>query len=337
MTKIHYFPRYSQPENFMTNNTLLLLYRLYDTSRLKFEIFLAELLSSGDADASAAPELGLQFSQQTGTSSTVLDGALYQDRFRIAIETKLDAKSFRYDQLLGHLTTFKEGEAGWLLLLSPNYPQIQGRNWVDLLNEAMHRNITLIPLTFQNIIDAFRKSLMLHDEELQTLLADYEDFCSAENLLPNDQWTIFVPPCGRSFETNKKYNLYFCPASWSRRKGRFLGIYNWKSVRLIGEIVKIVEYDVTLGANILGAPDISPEEEQRIRNSAYDFDLEGIYQFYICDRLLETNFEKISPGGIMGHRYIDIRSHIKDFRYESLEKLAQDLMLAKWGIPHRPQ
>lgn len=48
MTDIHYFPRYSQPENVVTNNTLLLLLRLYQYNRFKFERFMAALCGSRD-------------------------------------------------------------------------------------------------------------------------------------------------------------------------------------------------------------------------------------------------------------------------------------------------
>jgi len=44
MSSIHYFQRYSQPENVATNNTLLLLSRLYHDSPNKFKGFLNDLL-----------------------------------------------------------------------------------------------------------------------------------------------------------------------------------------------------------------------------------------------------------------------------------------------------
>ena len=37
MSEIHYFPRYSQPENVVTNNTLLLLLRLHQYKKLQYE------------------------------------------------------------------------------------------------------------------------------------------------------------------------------------------------------------------------------------------------------------------------------------------------------------
>ncbi len=40
MSEIHYFQRYSQKENVITNNTLLLFSRLYNHSPQKFNLFL---------------------------------------------------------------------------------------------------------------------------------------------------------------------------------------------------------------------------------------------------------------------------------------------------------
>ena len=58
MTQVTYFPRYSQKENHVTNNTLLLLRHLYEFNRLKFAKFLEEL---GDDTSDIAERLGLQF------------------------------------------------------------------------------------------------------------------------------------------------------------------------------------------------------------------------------------------------------------------------------------
>lgn len=43
MSEIHYFPRYSMQENVVTNNSLLLLLRLYQYNRYKFEKFMEAL------------------------------------------------------------------------------------------------------------------------------------------------------------------------------------------------------------------------------------------------------------------------------------------------------
>jgi hypothetical protein len=43
MSEVHYFPRYTQTENFVTNNTLLLLLRLREYSRFEFEKFMGKI------------------------------------------------------------------------------------------------------------------------------------------------------------------------------------------------------------------------------------------------------------------------------------------------------
>jgi hypothetical protein len=124
VSSIHYFPRYSQKENFATNNTLLLLHRLYDYDRYRFERFLLDVLQLIGSEEPQNLELGLQIIQQTGTANSVLDGSLYQRSLRIAVETKLHSTDFSPDQIRRHLSNFNRGENGWLILLSPDQPQI---------------------------------------------------------------------------------------------------------------------------------------------------------------------------------------------------------------------
>src|SRR4051812_28535883 len=110
MTGIYYFPRYSQRENFVTSNTLLLLHRLYDINRHRFKRFIEALI--GD-EASDLPEsLGLRIQQQIASDRSVLDGFLVQQGLRIGIETKLSASTFYVDQIRRHLSAFLEGEFG---------------------------------------------------------------------------------------------------------------------------------------------------------------------------------------------------------------------------------
>jgi hypothetical protein len=74
MTGVHYFPRYSQRENFETNNNLLLLNRLYDYSRFRFEKLVSELIPDAATETEAPFSLGLQIKQQVGTGSSIVDG-----------------------------------------------------------------------------------------------------------------------------------------------------------------------------------------------------------------------------------------------------------------------
>jgi hypothetical protein len=154
MTDVHYFPRYSQRENFETNNTLLLFHRLYNYNRFRFERLLSELLRNAATEAGNAFTLGLQIKQQVGTAASVVDGYLYPDSFRIAIETKRSADSFTTDQISRHLAGFTSSSGGFLFLLSPERAQIAGSDWGQVRAEATQKGVILIPVTFEGLIAA---------------------------------------------------------------------------------------------------------------------------------------------------------------------------------------
>lgn len=336
MTQVHYFPRYSQRENFETNNTLLLLRQLYNYKRFRFEGFLSALLRHADREAGSALELGLQIKQQVGTGVSIVDGYLYQESFRIAIETKRSAESFNADQLSRHLFGFTQSNGGFLILLSPEPAQIEGPNWASLAAGAKEKNVILLPVTFENLIGAARGCLNDYDEEMHALVTDYEDFCSEDELLPVDKWTMFVPPCGQSHEINVAQRLYFCPASWSRRNARYLGVYYDKAVQHIGKIVKAVESELKDTNTISETVPLTDDERVRIAAacaSAMDqrgWDITTGHQFFLCDEMCDTLFQKSTPGGIMGHRYFDLRGFFSGGVPTQLAEIAKGLRNHQW-------
>lgn len=312
MTHIHYFPRYSQKENFCTNNSLLLMYRLYQFNQLRFEKFLKILLTDAATDTTDPFEaLGLQFQQQMPTGESVADGFLYQDSIRILIETKRSADAFGTDQLHRHLSGFASGVGGFLILLSPERAKIRDKDWAALVSAANAKNVTLACVTFEEIITAARKCLHDYDEDMQLLVDDYEDFCSNEDLLPEDRWTIFVPPCGPSHEINILCRLYFCPEHWNRRKAKYFGMYYEKAVRYIGEIGKIVacefgEQGYVVNENTaLTSEEKARIEDARQRSKTLGWDLGApLHKFLplrsaIGDKLLQTDHRWNSRAPIL--------------------------------------
>ena len=299
MTQVTYFPRYVQKENHVTNNTLLLLRHLYEFNRLKFADFLGEL---GDDASDIAERLGLQFKQQQPTGSSVADGFITQESIEVVIESKLNGNAFNKDQLRHHLSVFGQplGSRGQLLmLLSPDDPVV---DTTDL-------PVPVICTTFQQILTAARTCLPEHDEEMIAVIDDFEQFCSDARLLPRDRFTMIVPPCGRSFEYNRRHHLYFCPERRFVRKVAFLGIYAKKSVRLIGQIEKVVtctRIDVDR-EEVESDPCVTDDEKKRILGATRDsnWDLNN-HRFYLCGEMPETDFQKTSKGGLLKHRYFDL-------------------------------
>lgn len=337
MTNVFYFARYSQQENFATNNTLLLMYRLYEESRRRFQEFLTKLLDE-TADAPIAA-LGLQMSQQEPSGKSVLDGFLYQNAVRIGIEAKGPGAAFDKDQLLNHLERFERSGSGYLLLLRPDKVDLTDQIWQELHEDARKRRVIVSSITFQQIIDSFRECLRPHDDELIELIDDFEAFCSEHRLLGTDDITVFVPPCGQSFDINVKHKLYFCPAEWSRRNVKYLGIYKEKSVQYIGQVSKIVHCE-RVGQQLLargGGTKLSTQEQSRIASAMEDaraltvgWDISVGHKFFLCDDMSPTEFRKSSRGGIMGHRYLNLQDYLAAPRKMDLTEVADGLRGKTW-------
>lgn len=333
MSEIHYFPRYSQPENVVTNNTLLLLLRIYQYNRYKFERLL-EVLCSDDAIELASP--GLQFRQQKSTGKSVVDGFIFQDSMKIAVETKLH-NAFDFEQLENHLALFGTEQYKLLILLSPSI-----ESNTDKLNNLRAKagpGIQILSTSFDDIICGAASCLSDHDEEMQALVQDYESFCSDMGLLLRDKCTLFVPPCSQSFKENIENALYYCPATWSRRKAKYLGIYANKAVQAIGTIANRVVCKIDLDGDKLTISEstrsLRGDEEKRILKATRKalergWDLRNGHRFYLCDEMVKTDFQKVSSGGIMGHRYFDLEKVFSAALPPNIGELALRLRQHTW-------
>jgi hypothetical protein len=335
MSDIHYFPRYSQPENVVTNNTLLFLLRLHQYNRFKFEKFMGSLCDDQDFQLTTS---WLQFSQQKGSGKSIVDGFIAQESVKIAVETKL-SDSFDPSQLRNHLDIFHGEQHQLLILLSPALGEAQSSQLASIREEAHLRNIQVLHTSFQNIIENAWECLSEHDEEMRALVADYESFCSERRLLPRDKYTLFVPPCGQSYEANEAFHLYYCPASWTRRNAKYLGVYAQRTVRSIGRIAKVVSCTIDLKANsvtvLKGQEKLTSDEQARILGAArnaetHKWNITVGHKFYLCDLFEETDFRKTSPGGIWGHRYFDLEKVLGVKVPSDLKSLAALLRQHPW-------
>jgi hypothetical protein len=335
MSAIHYFPRYSQAENVVTNNTLLLLLRLHQYNRFKFEKFL-ELVCEDEEFQLAS--CWLQFNQQKGTGKSIVDGFIAQDSIKIAVETKL-TEAFDPAQLENHLALFRDEQHKLLILLSPSLGDISKSQLDSVRKGALTKNVRVIHTSFEDIVEKTRSCLSEHEEEMLALVADFESFCSDMELLPRDEYTLFVPPCNNSIETNLRFRLYYCPATWSRRKAKYLGIYAAKSVKAVGQIEKIVSCSVNIDTGNVtvadGLDSLTQDERKRILEATGEVrkrgpDITVGHKFFLCDALQETAFQKKSPGGIRGHRYFDLEKVLRGRVPDDVGDLAALLRERTW-------
>lgn len=335
MTKLHRFQRYSQPENVVTNNVLMLLSRMYEYRSSKFERVLGRLMPPKVNEANAI-EIGPRFTQQIKGPKRVADGLIRQSGFDLLIETKLHS-SFDVDQAIDHLEHIVPSSQAILMLLGRE-PRADDAALNRLYAAAASLpRVQIVVCSFKALIDACRSEVALHEDELGEMIDDFEDFCLDEDILPIDDQTLFVPPCSESLQENLRWSLYYCPATRPRRSGLWFGPYGDKRVHAIGRIDKVVDV-ASDGQRLTTTSAVTDEERSRILGAIDDAKargwdlLEQAHTFYLCSDMQPTTFAKDSPGGIPGHRYFDL-SPIRQSRTEPLSArlIAERLRDRRWS------
>jgi hypothetical protein len=283
----------------------------------------------------------LRFQEQRGTGASVLDGYIAQDSVKIGVETKL-TDSFDSAQILRHMKVFGEEKHKILILLTPSLNDSAQHALNAVRGACNERAIHLIATTFDSVVRKAKDCLSEHEEEMLSLVDDFEDFCSEMNLLPRDKSLMLVPPCGQSYNHNIRFLLYHCPAAWSRRKAAYVGIYYDRSVRAIGRVAKILHCTIDLQARTVvplaehAGQSLTKDECDRLLGAAdsaqqQEWDITHDTKFYLLDGMESTDFKKSTPRGIQGHRYIDLEGVFGDQSVPStVSALAASLRTHQW-------
>jgi hypothetical protein len=325
MSDIHYFQRYSQRENVVTNNTLRLFAQIYNDSPSRLKHLLEALLDGVSID------IGVEMQQQTTGPHSVPDGALEQSSFKVVIETKR-SQDFSVDQLRRHAEAFDGEEQRILLLLAPQ----TGNGAAQEATSAVHgvdADITFAVVTFKDVIDVLvgEGSLISpYERDLYELVEDYQNFCSAEGLIPDDD-VLRAVPCGTSHEENAEYDLYYAPSSRGYRTHQYVGIYYDKSIRYIGRLdrsVVVHRIDGDLVVQEEDAKALTADEKHRIQSAMdaateHGYEIETGHEFFLVDEFHETDFEKASKYGMMGAQYFNLRNYLDLDESASLPKTGQ--------------
>jgi hypothetical protein len=311
LTVINHFQTYSQRENHVTNNTMLMLRYVYRAAPRLLENVLQALLEEDTV------EIGPRFEQQVGATYSIPDAVLSQQPLNLYVEAKHGGALYD-DQLERHIRSIAEKEhppnSAFLIgVTTNNTDEIEEEKWKKL---ALEHGITFAATTYREILQAL--NIVCSDNPgLREILDDYLSFIAGENLLPNHHRTLVAMLCGKSWRENIKYGAYFEPAyrnpKWSR--AHFLGVYRQKRISHIGRLVATAICRKEDGRLIVVSEEfglLSNEHKDRIdaiihAAEAYfgGFSAES-HRFYLVDSFIETDVRKVSPGGMMGHRYFDI-------------------------------
>jgi hypothetical protein len=122
-------------------------------------------------------------------------------------------------------------------------------------------------------------------------------------------------PCGTSWKENAQHGVYYEPASRNLKwESAFLGLYHNKQISHVGRIVAaaVCSYEesvLTVENAELGTLDQAQEDRivDVIGSATYygNFAADP-HRMYVVDRFEETDLRKVSAGGMLGHRYLDI-------------------------------
>lgn len=352
MTGVHFFPRYSQKENTVTNNTLLFFSRVYSYKPQLLE----SLFNSALEDQDLVINVGLSFSQQSRSQGSIPDAVISQDPFQIVVETKL-YQNFDVDQMNAHANYFLSHRSAndILLWIAPTKPRPEDeaavQEYIKRFNREHNRNVQIGCTTFAELLKVFESLVVDRDLEMHDLFTEFESYCRDEDLFPPRYGLqMRVVLCGHSIELNKKYGIYFHPRDRGYSPHAFVGCYKKKSVRAIGRLLGIVDAELDLETDSLtivstapptpGAPPLLVDDDIKHRLKAIiketretvGWPIEKDHTFFIVDRFVETDFKKSSPRGIQGARFFDLEERLEgDYSEDdSTEELAAKLDGLAW-------
>ncbi len=326
MSRIHYFQRYSSVENTVTNNTLQLFGRIYEYSASAASRLLSDLTGQ-------AVYIGIEITQQNRSSTSIPDGTIIQSSFKIAIEAKVDAP-VNFDQIKRHASSFGT-EALRILLLLTKAPLASNEKAELVKLQGEFPGIVLRSITYKDICNAIKQLFKPHEETIMELANDYIEYCNDSRLFDQSHELMRIVPCGQSIEVNQSHGIYFQPSDRGYTNHRFVGIYSQRAVRAILEVKSV--FDVELKGSNLKKELVEGENTDAYNDSIRaiitdaktrcDYDIENGHRFF-CGKMVSTSYQKVSPGGIQGARFVNLRDILGP--HGDLEDIASKLTRATW-------
>lgn len=336
--KVHYFQRYSTKENVATANTMLLFSRLYSYSANKFFDFLKSLYSES-FNNDFEPEI--KFLNQERGKKSVPDATVTQRSFKIVIEVKM-VDWFYNTQLKNHLEVFQNEDYKVLLTISSEFMEKSKKDSIDKEIQDMNLNVKHINTTFEELANFIKNLLDNRDYEMQDIIEDYFSYCN-ENGLISDSWKYMqIQPVGTTFDFNMKNNVYYNGNGTKFRAHEYIGLYKNKSVRAIGKIKLIVR---TLKENNELKFYFETKEEATINRKEIEKKIREIIgevkekykhylderdtRYYFVEEFIETDYKKISIGGMLGNRLLNLEKFFNN-EIPDVKKIADTLKNKEW-------
>jgi hypothetical protein len=158
-----------------------------------------------------------------------------------------------------------------------------------------------------------------------------------QELIDRSQTTMRIVPCGKSYDINVKNGVYFHPSDRGYLPHAFTGLYRNKRIGHLWRNAAVYDVDYLGGKLVKTLVDgkASTEHDGRITSiiadakSACRYDVERNHRFFVAEEVLETDFIKTSPGGIMGSRLMDLERLVPTWKRNA--ELAEKLRSCTWA------
>jgi hypothetical protein len=336
MAVLNQFQQYSQGENTVTNNVLLMLSNLYEINPKYYEEFIRGLTE--DSNYEVIPI----FRQQVGNKGGgIIDGHIQVKATKIIIETKLHGLEW-INKLVKYGNSFEKNEFSLLFHLSAKrYSSKKVEEIENKLSEIENvGKINFFSLTYQDLVDQLKELAKNYQYEyyLQRLNENFEAYCIGMGLMPRSNHILRAMACGQSYDLNIKHKFYFDLASRGYSDFNYLGIYKWKSVRYIGKVENMIvaDWNESDGLKIIDSKfDVTPEQEIRLIAAIKEslekgWSVDYNHRFFLLNEFVETDFRKISPGGIFRVRYFNLENIIDEKVPDDMNAIADKLKLKSW-------
>lgn len=336
MAVLNQFQQYSQGENTVTNNVLLMFSNLYEINPKYYEDFIRGLTEDTEQY-----EVTPRFLQQVNNKGNgIIDGHIQIKPSKIIIETKLHGLE-RVDKLIKYVDSFDANEYKLLFHLSTNkYPESD----IDKIEKKLIEfkelgKIKFYSLTYQDLVDQLKELANSYPYEhyLQRLNEHFENYCIVMGLMHKSNHILRAMACGQSYDLNIKHEFYFDLASRGYSDFNYLGIYKWKTVSQIGHVENMIEadWDNATGLTVKSSKfPITKTQEDRLILAIKDsinegWEIQTNHRFFLLKDFCQTNFQKTSPGGIFRVRFFNLENLIKPFP-ATIQLVADKLKTMTW-------
>ena len=283
-----------------------------------------------------AIEIGIEITQQERKQDSVPDGAIIQRSFKILIESKIDSP-VNEDQLLRHAASFSgESQQILLLLTRQKIEEDHERQISDAIGK-LYPSVEFRNVTYKAICLALGGLFADYENEMKSLAQDYIEYCNDANLFDQSRYLMRIVPCSTSLGISKTYGIYFHPSDRGYTKHTFVGIYANKAVQCLWEIDSVfdISFDGKTVQKTLVQGRDTDEYDRKLARIIPDarrlcgYNIESGNRFFCGKEVFDTDYRKVSPGGIQGARFVNLLEVIGEF--QNAQEVAEKLQSKEWS------